>query len=127
LAKYFKDTPPPYNLTSYGNPFFNQSGRGYPDVSAVGLNILLYVGGQPNFVGGTSASAPIFASIINLINEKRLGAGKSTVGFINPALYKNPHAFTDVSYLDFVVYSFTNQDRLPREATQVATQMDSVL
>ena len=68
-------------------------------MSAVGLNILLYVSGQPSFVGGTSASAPIFASIINLINEKRLGAGKSTVGFINPTLYKNPHAFTDVSFL----------------------------
>ncbi|KAE8445545.1 hypothetical protein EG329_013309 [Mollisiaceae sp. DMI_Dod_QoI] len=97
LTNYFKKTPPPYNLTSYGNPFFNQSGRGYPDVAAVGLNILLYVSGQPSFVGGTSASAPVFASIINLINEKRLGAGKSTVGFINPTLYKNPHAFTDIT------------------------------
>jgi len=57
------------------------------------------VSGQPSFVGGTSASTPIFASIINLINEKRLGAGKSTVGFINPTLYKNPHAFTDVNFL----------------------------
>lgn len=108
LAKYFKNTPPPYNLTSYGNPYFNQSGRGYPDVSAVGLNILLYIEGSPNFVGGTSASAPIFSSIITLINEKRLGAGKSTVGFVNPTLYKNPHAFTDVSYLAAVVYALTN-------------------
>jgi hypothetical protein len=109
LANYFKKTPPPYNLTSYGNPYYNQSGHGYPDVSAVGLNILLYVDGQSAFVGGTSASAPIFASIINLINEKRLAAGKSTVGFINPTLYKNPHAFTDVSYLAAVVYAFTNK------------------
>jgi hypothetical protein len=69
------------------------------DVAAVGLNVLLYESGQPNFVGGTSASAPIFASIITLINEKRLAAGKSTVGFINPTLYKNPHAFTDVSFI----------------------------
>jgi len=92
-------------LTSYGNPYYNQSGRGYPDVSVVGLNILLYVGGQPAFVGGTSASAPIFASIVNLINEKRLAAGKSTLGFINPTLYKNPQAFTDVSYLVSVVYA----------------------
>jgi hypothetical protein len=81
------------------------------DVSAVGLNILLYVDGQPNFVGGTSASAPIFSSIITLINEKRLGAGKSTVGFVNPTLYKNPHAFTDVSYLLlWCMLSLTRQD-----------------
>ncbi|KUJ23903.1 putative alkaline serine protease AorO [Mollisia scopiformis] len=97
LKNYFKKTPPPYNFTSYGNPYYNSSGRGYPDVAAVGLNILLYADGQPTFVGGTSASAPIFASIISLINEKRLAAGKTTVGFINPTLYKNPHAFTDIT------------------------------
>jgi tripeptidyl-peptidase-1 len=54
------------------------------------------VGGVPDFVGGTSASAPIVASIITLINEQRLAAGKSTVGFINPTIYQNPDAFTDV-------------------------------
>jgi tripeptidyl-peptidase-1 len=103
LAKYFANTPPPYdNLTIYGTPYYNKSGRGYPDVAAVGLNILLYVDGGPAFVGGTSASAPIFSSIITLINEKRLAAGKSRVGFLNPTLYKNPHAFTDVS-LTFIL------------------------
>jgi tripeptidyl-peptidase-1 len=98
LANYFSNTPPPYdNLTIYGTPYYNKSGRGYPDCAAVGQNILLYADGEPNFVGGTSASAPIFSSIITLINEKRLAAGKSTVGFINPTLYQNPDAFTDVS------------------------------
>jgi tripeptidyl-peptidase-1 len=99
IKDYFKKHLPPYNNTSYGTPYYNSSGRGYPDVSAVGLNVLLYVSGQPNFVGGTSASAPIFASIITLINEQRLAAGKSTVGFVNPTLYKNPTAFTDVNTL----------------------------
>lgn len=98
LANYFATTPPPYNnLTIYGTPYYNKTGRGYPDVSAIGLNILLYADGLPNFVGGTSASAPIFASIITLINERRLKAGKSRVGFLNPTLYKNPHAFTDIT------------------------------
>jgi tripeptidyl-peptidase-1 len=98
LANYFQSTPPPYNnLTIYGTPYYNKSGRGYPDVSAIGLNILMYAGGEPYFGAGTSASAPIFASIINLINERRLEAGKSSVGFINPTLYKNPQAFTDIT------------------------------
>jgi subtilase family serine protease len=57
---------------------------------------LFTVNGEPNFVGGTSASAPIVSSIITLINEQRLAAGKSTVGFINPTIYQNPDAFTDV-------------------------------
>ncbi|TVY50958.1 Tripeptidyl-peptidase sed1 [Lachnellula cervina] len=98
LAKYFTNTPPPYNNnTVYGTPYYNKSGRGYPDVAAIGQNILLYSDNTPTFVGGTSASAPIFASIITLINEQRLAAGKSVVGFINPTLYKNPDAFTDIT------------------------------
>ena len=97
VAKYLANSPPYSNLTVYGTPYYNKSGRGYPDVAAIGLNILLYVDNEPTFVGGTSASAPIFSSIITLINEKRLAAGKSTVGFINPTLYQNPDAFTDVS------------------------------
>ncbi|KAI9743631.1 MAG: polynucleotide 3'-phosphatase [Claussenomyces sp. TS43310] len=98
LDSYFTNTPPPYdNLTIYGTPYYNKSGRGYPDVAAVGLNLLLYVDSEPAFVAGTSASAPVFASIINLINEKRLEAGKSTVGFLNPTLYQNPGAFKDIT------------------------------
>lgn len=72
-------------------------------MAAVGQNILLYVGGEPAFVGGTSASAPIFSSIITLINEQRLAVGKSRVGFLNPTLYQHPNAFTDVSILTEVM------------------------
>lgn len=39
----------------------------------------------------------MFASIVNLINEKRIEAGKSPVGFINPALYANPQVLNDVT------------------------------
>ncbi|KAJ3473733.1 hypothetical protein NLG97_g10160 [Lecanicillium saksenae] len=42
-------------------------------------------------------ATPIVASMITLINEDRLAAGKSTLGFINPALYKNPSMFNDVT------------------------------
>lgn len=42
--------------------------------------------GEPYLVGGTSASAPTFAAILTRINEERLSAGKSTVGFVNPVL-----------------------------------------
>lgn len=37
--------------------------------------------------GGTSASTPVVAGIIALLNDARLRAGKKPLGFINPLLY----------------------------------------
>ncbi|KAK3048434.1 hypothetical protein LTR09_010265 [Extremus antarcticus] len=54
-------------------------------------------GRQTYLVAGTSASAPIFAAIPTRTNEERLGAGKATVGFVNPTLYQNPEAFNDIT------------------------------
>jgi tripeptidyl-peptidase-1 len=39
-------------------------------------------------VGGTSASAPVFASVVALLNNARLAAGQSTLGFLNPWIYE---------------------------------------
>jgi tripeptidyl-peptidase-1 len=58
--------------------------------------MVLYVGGSFGISGGTSASTPIFASIVNCINEERIAAGKSPVGFVNPVLYQNPGALNDI-------------------------------
>jgi len=38
--------------------------------------------------GGTSFSSPMWAGFAALANEKASGDGKSTVGFINPILYR---------------------------------------
>ncbi|KAJ5223919.1 hypothetical protein N7468_008461 [Penicillium chermesinum] len=76
---------------------YNRAGRGYPDVSAIGDNVVIFNKGLPVTIGGTSASAPVFAAILTRINEERLAAGKSTVGFVNPTLYANPGAFFDVT------------------------------
>jgi tripeptidyl-peptidase-1 len=48
-------------------------------------------------IGGTSAAAPVFAAILTRINEERLAVGKSTVGFVNPALYAHPEVFNDIT------------------------------
>ena len=37
--------------------------------------------------GGCSASAPVWASIIALLNDARLSAGKPALGFLNPFFY----------------------------------------
>jgi len=48
-------------------------------------------------VGGTSASAPTIASILALVNDGRRTKNQGRVGWVNPMLYKNQGAFTDVT------------------------------
>jgi tripeptidyl-peptidase-1 len=68
---------------------FNSGGRGYQDLSAAGFQYITIVGGSVQFVAGTSASAPVVAGMISLVNAARLARGYPTVGFVNPALYAN--------------------------------------
>jgi tripeptidyl-peptidase-1 len=79
---------------------FNISGRAYPDVAALGHNIALWMGKGINLEDGTSASTPIFASIVTLLNNIRLNHGLPPMGFMNPWLYevgaKYPEAFSDM-------------------------------
>jgi tripeptidyl-peptidase-1 len=93
ISTYFSSHKPSYTATQYNN---SQTVRGFPDVSANGANYVVAVDGSLSLVYGTSASAPVFGSIITLINEQRIAVGKSAVGFINPTLYANPGAFTDI-------------------------------
>src|SRR5262249_20411598 len=57
-------------------------------------------------IGGTSASAPVFAGIVALLNQYVGSAGP--VGFINPSLYQlaatAPAAFHDTTTGDIKVY-----------------------
>ena len=77
---------------------FNRTGRGTPDVSALGEGYQVMQGGKVTPAAGTSASTPYFASLISLINDARLQAGKKQLGFLNPWIYKNRHtAFTDIT------------------------------
>lgn len=93
VATYFTSHKPTYTATQYNN---SQTVRGYPDVAANGANYVVAVEGSLSLIYGTSASAPTFGAIITLINEQRISAGKSAVGFINPTIYANPSAFTDI-------------------------------
>ena len=55
------------------------------------------IDGEIVSVNGTSASSPIFASVLALINDELLHAGKPVLGFINPFLYANAEAFNDIT------------------------------
>merc|ERR1739845_270344 len=70
---------------------------GTPDVSALGEGFQVIAGGEVQSVGGTSASTPTFASLVGLLNEARIKAGKPAMGYLNPFLYQNADAFTDIT------------------------------
>ena len=76
---------------------FNATGRGFPDVSAQASNFEVVNGGITLPVAGTSCSCPTFSGIVGLLNDIRANAGKSSLGLLNPFLYQNADAFTDIT------------------------------
>jgi uncharacterized protein (TIGR03437 family) len=62
--------------------------RNFPDVSMLADTIiyLVYKNGVSGAVGGTSASAPMWAGFMALVNQQAEMNGVPPVGFLNPAL-----------------------------------------
>jgi len=84
---------PPSNL-------WNNTGRGYPDVAALGGQVNPYcvaTGGSFQGVAGTSASCPVVAGVFALLNGLRTSKKQSPLGFLNPFIYQNGAAFQDVA------------------------------
>jgi tripeptidyl-peptidase I len=69
------------------------SGRGFPDVSLLAREYVVALGGNFTAVSGTSASSPVFAGMISLVNTARLREGKPALGWVTPALYKLSSSF----------------------------------
>ncbi|KAI3400610.1 hypothetical protein diail_2322 [Diaporthe ilicicola] len=90
-------TDPGTNFSTVGDGVYKIGGRGYPDVSAIGDFFVTRAQGTWGRVGGTSLSAPIWAAVLTRVNEERIAANKSTLGFVNPTLYSHPEVFTDVT------------------------------
>jgi tripeptidyl-peptidase-1 len=80
---------------------WNNTGRGYPDVSALGGPVDGYCvnQGRDGFAGvaGTSAACPVTAAVFAKLNDLRSSAGSPALGFLNPWIYKNADAFNDVT------------------------------
>ncbi|CCI48855.1 unnamed protein product [Albugo candida] len=83
---------------------FNQAGRAYPDISALGHGFPVYINGMVSLTDGTSVSAPIVASMVIRMNEWLLNRGEPMLGFLNPFLYQMlqvcPHVFNDILHGD---------------------------
>jgi len=61
--------------------------RGFPDIAAQSVDYIIAVGGDWYLVSGTSASCPVVAGMVSMINMERVKSGKETLGFLNPSLY----------------------------------------
>ena len=76
---------------------FNSKGRSYPDFVMVGHNLPVMDGGFIEGVDGTSASSPLAAGVLTLLNDNQVLHGKPKLGFVNPLLYKMGNdVFTDI-------------------------------
>ncbi|GKT43966.1 tRNA (adenine(58)-N(1))-methyltransferase catalytic subunit trm61 [Colletotrichum spaethianum] len=85
---------------AYYKPFTNFSGRGFPDISAHSASPPFAIVNANKLVGsgGTSASSPLVAGLVGLLNDARIRVGQPTMGFMNPWLYKRGFkGLTDVN------------------------------
>ncbi len=77
---------------------YNKSGRAYPDIAAQASDFTVVANRIPNpGVAGTSCASPTAAGVIALINDARLQAGKSVLGFLNPWIYQNAKQWNDIT------------------------------
>ena len=68
--------------------WWNAKGRSYPDVVTLATPYEVVCDGYVQTGTGTSASTPTMAAIVSLLNEHRIAAGKSQLGYLNPLIYK---------------------------------------
>ena len=84
-------------LGSTYSGLYNGSGLGVPDVATIAQNVKVFNGGSAEGANGTSCASPIITILISLINDELIAAGKSPLGFLNPFVYANLTAFTDIT------------------------------
>jgi alpha-tubulin suppressor-like RCC1 family protein len=82
---------PKYQSRLPNTGFISQKWRNFPDISMPATNVEVFetINGsrlvKPE--GGTSASAPLFAGYMALVNQQAAKNRVPSVGFVNPALY----------------------------------------
>ena len=108
IASYMQQTAVPLPPAQ----MFNHSGRGYPDVSAVGHNGYILDGGDDILEGGTSQSSPIFAGVAALLNVEYKRITGNALGFMNPLLVRTQRTHT---------HTHTNQQAAVRSSGMLLT------
>jgi len=84
--------------------YWNATGRAFPDISSLGADMLIVVGGGTQTVGGTSCASPTVAGVFALFNNYVIGKTGKPLGFVNPLLYQmwadKPSAYIDITVGD---------------------------
>jgi subtilase family serine protease len=92
---YFAHAP---NLPS--SSAYNASNHLYPQLSAIGHQLLMIMSGSLVPIDGTSASSPVTAGLIALLNDVRFRNGHPPLGRVTPLLFHlhrhHPEVFNDV-------------------------------
>ena len=80
--------------------YYNASNRGEPDLSTLGHQYFIVENGKNLTVDGTSASAPVFAGLVSLLNDWRFNNNQPPLGPLNTLFYQmwetNPGTFQDI-------------------------------
>jgi kumamolisin len=101
VSNYFARPPYQQDFRIPASPKgFN--GRGLPDLSGdadPNTGYQIFLGGQWQVIGGTSAVAPLMAGLVTLINEQLQKQFSTTAGHINPIVYAKGGvgAFRDIT------------------------------
>ncbi|KAF5560294.1 tripeptidyl-peptidase sed2 [Fusarium phyllophilum] len=74
-------------LDGHLNGHYNASNRGVPDISISATSFITRLKGQAVGLRGTSASAPVVAAMLALVNDARVRKGKEVLGWLNEVLY----------------------------------------
>lgn len=97
VEEYLKQVTP--ETKKFYGQYTNFNGRGFPDVAAHSASpyYTTYYSGKQEGNGGTSGAVPVFSAVIALVNDARLKAGKSTLGWLNPLIYTHgPSILNDI-------------------------------
>lgn len=70
--------------------YYDPDMRATPDIAAIGTTFQVIINRATRLLDGTSASTPLLAAMIGLINDARLKAGKPVLGWLNRHLYSEP-------------------------------------
>jgi len=81
----------------------NKMKRAYPDISASATLYPVFTNNDETMMYGTSASTPLVASIVSLLNQHRLERGRPSLGFINPLLYRMHEKFGNDIFRDVTI------------------------
>lgn len=71
--------------------------RAVPDLSAYDDDLSIVMNGQNSGISGTSAACPIVAGMLAKINEELEAQHGTSLGFVNPFIYKNENVFLDIT------------------------------